>query len=191
VIFWHDISPTPATSILFSVLSLLEFSISSIMAAPPPAGVYVPVPTFFVSKTAANYNPIAAPLDLATQAAHSIHLAKSGIRGLVVLGSTGEAVHISNKERFELLSHVKKELEGAGFKDCPIIAGTASQNIEEVVDQLKSAKEAGSQWGMVLVPGYFAGASTQDGIIQWFKTVADQSPIPILMYYHYYSISSA
>jgi 2-keto-3-deoxy-L-rhamnonate aldolase len=161
------------------------------MAAPPPAGVYVPVPTFFVSKTAANYNPIAAPLDLATQAAHSIHLAKSGIRGLVVLGSTGEAVHISNKERFELLSHVKKELEGAGFKDYPIIAGTASQNIEEVVDQLKSAGEAGSQWGMVLVPGYFAGASTQDGIIQWFKTVADQSPIPILMYDYYYSISSA
>ena len=28
------------------------------MAAPPPAGVYVPVPTFFVSKTAANYNPV-------------------------------------------------------------------------------------------------------------------------------------
>lgn len=158
------------------------------MAAPPPAGVYVPVPTFFVSKTAASYNPIAAPLDLQTQAAHSIHLAKSGIRGLVVLGSTGEAVHLSNKERFELLSHVKKELEGAGFKDYPIIAGTASQNIEEVVDQLKSAKEAGSQWGMVLVPGYFAGASTQDGIIQWFKAVADQSPIPVLMYGSCFSI---
>ena len=155
------------------------------MAAPPPAGVYVPVPTFFVSKKAANYNPIAAPLDLATQAAHSIHLAKSGIRGLVVLGSTGEAIHLTNKERFEVLSHVRKELESAGFKDYPIIAGTAAQNIEEVVDQLKSAKDAGSQWGLCLVPGYFAGASTQDGIIQWFKAVADQSPIPVLMYGYY------
>jgi 2-keto-3-deoxy-L-rhamnonate aldolase len=151
------------------------------MAGPPPAGVYVPVPTFFVSKTAANYNPIAAPLDLSAQAAHSIHLAKSGIRGLVVLGSTGEAIHLSNKERFEVLSHVRKELENAGFKDYPIIAGTAAQNIEEVVEQLKSAKEAGSQWGLCLVPGYFSGASTQDGIIQWFRAVADQSPIPVMM----------
>ena len=151
------------------------------MANPPPAGVYVPVPTFFVSRNAANYSPTAAPLDLATQAAHSLHLARSGIKGLVILGSTGEAIHLTNKERFELLFSTRKELENAGFKNYPIIAGTAAQNIEEVVDQLKSAKEAGTQWGLCLVPGYFAGAATQDGIIQWFKAVADQSPIPIMM----------
>jgi 2-keto-3-deoxy-L-rhamnonate aldolase len=152
------------------------------MATPPPAGVYVPVPTFFVSRKASNYNPVAAPVDIATQAAHSIHLAKSGIRGLVVLGSTGEAVHLTNTERFEVLSGIRKGLENAGFKDYPIIAGTAAQNIQEVVDQLKSAKEAGAQWGLCLVPGYFAGASTQEGIIQWFKAVADASPIPVMVY---------
>lgn len=151
------------------------------MVSPPPPGVYVPVPTFFVPRKAANYSPIAAPVDLETQAAHSIHLAKSGITGLVVLGSTGEAIHLSNKERFEVLSRIRKAYDDAGFKDYPIIAGTAAQNIEEVVDQLKSAKEAGSQWGLCLVPGYFAGASTQDGIIQWFRAVADQSPIPIMV----------
>ena len=100
----------------------------------------------------------------------------------MVLGSTGEAVHLTNKERFEVLSGIRKELENAGLKDYPIIAGTAAQNIEEVVDQLKSAKEAGSQWGLCLVPGYFAGANTQEGIIEWFKAIADQSPIPIMMY---------
>lgn len=151
------------------------------MAAPPPAGVYVPVPTFFVSRKAANYSPTAAPLDLETQAAHSLHLANSGITGLVVLGSTGEAVHLSNKERFKVLSSIRKAYDDAGFKDYPLIAGTAAQNIEEVVEQLKSAKEAGCQWGLCLVPGYFAGASTQDGIISWFTAVADQSPIPIMV----------
>jgi len=151
-------------------------------ASPPPQGVFVPVPTFFVPKKATNYDPIAAPLDLETLAAHSLHLAKSGITGLVVLGSTGEAVHLSNKERFEVLSSIRKAYENAGYKDYPLIAGTASQNIEEVVEQLKSAKEAGCQWGLCLVPGYFAGASTQDGIIQWFLAVADQSPIPIMVY---------
>lgn len=151
------------------------------IAGPPPAGVYVPVPTFFVSRTAHNYNAVAAPLDLETQARHSLHLAKSGITGLVVLGSTGEAVHLSNKERFEVLSAVRKAFDEGGFKEYPLIAGTAAQNIEEVVEQLKSAREAGCQWGLCLVPGYFAGASTQEGIIQWFTAVADQSPIPVMM----------
>lgn len=153
--------------------------------ASPPAGVYVPVPTFFVSKISADAQTTpnwVAPVDLKTQAAHSIYLAKAGIRGLVVLGSTGEAIHLTNKERFEVLSSIRKELENAGFKDYPIIAGTAAQNIEEVVGQLKAAKEAGAQWGLSLVPGYFAGASTQEGIIRWFTAVADQSPIPVMMY---------
>jgi 2-keto-3-deoxy-L-rhamnonate aldolase len=151
------------------------------IASPPPAGVYVPVPTFFVSRTAQNYNAVAAPLDLETQARHSLHLAKSGIKGLVVLGSSGDAVHLTNKERFEVLSAVRKAFDEGGFKEYPLIAGTAAQNIEEVVEQLKSAKDAGCQWGLCLVPGYFAGASNQQGIIQWFTAVADQSPIPVMM----------
>lgn len=147
----------------------------------PPPGIYVPVPTFFVGKQAATYNPVAAPLDIATQAAHALYLARAGIRGLVILGSTGEAVHLTNEERSAVLAGVRAALEDAGFKDYPILAGTATQNIEETVGQLRAAKEAGAQWGMCLAPGYFAGASTQEGIVQWFTAVADQSPIPILM----------
>jgi 2-keto-3-deoxy-L-rhamnonate aldolase len=151
------------------------------MAAVPPPGIYVPVPTFFVGKQAANYDPIAAPLDIDTQVAHSLYLARAGIKGLVILGSTGEAVHLTNKERFEVLAGVRRALEKEGFADYPILAGTATNSIEETVEQLKSARDAGSQWGMCLAPGYFAGANTQEGIIRWFTAVADQSPIPVLM----------
>ncbi|KAI1362315.1 dihydrodipicolinate synthase [Xylaria arbuscula] len=159
------------------------------MAAVPPPGIYVPVPTFFVGDRATNYDPVAMPLDIDTQIAHSVYLAEAGIKGLVILGSTGEAVHLTNKERFEVLSGVRQGLEKKGFKDYPILAGTATQNIEETVEQLKSAKEAGSQWGMCLAPGYFAGASTQTGIIHWFTAVANLSPIPILIY-HYPGVSN-
>lgn len=132
-------------------------------ATPPPPGIYVPVPTFFVSKTAPNYTPSAPPLDLSTQAAHAIHLAKCGIRGLVVLGSTGEAIAITSKERTQLLKHVRSALEGAGFQDYPIIAGTYTQGIEDAVQQVSDAKDAGAQWALVLAPGYFAMALTQVG----------------------------
>lgn len=131
---------------------------------PPPPGVYVPVPTFFVSRSASNYNPIAAPLEMNTQAAHAIRLAKCGIEALVILGSTGEAVALTNKERFQVLSSVRDALKESGSKDYPIIAGTATQSIEETVEQLVAAEEAFAQWGLCLAPGYFAGAVTQDGI---------------------------
>ncbi|KAI1081497.1 aldolase [Whalleya microplaca] len=159
------------------------------MSTPPPAGIYVPVPTFFVSKKAATHNPVAAPVDIETQVAHSLYLARAGIKGLVVLGSTGEAIHLTNKERSQVLSGIRQAFDKEGFPDYPIIAGTATQNIEETVEQLKGAKEAGAQWGLCLVPGYFAGASTQEGIIKWYTAVADQSPIPVLIY-HYPGVSN-
>lgn len=150
-------------------------------AHPPPTGVYVPVPTFFVSRKDPRYSAAAAPLDLDTQAKHSIHLAKCGIRGLVILGSTGEAVALTNEERSLVLSHVREELEKAGFKNYPIIAGTATQSIADTIQQLEDAKQAGAQWGLCLAPGYFAGQVTQEGIQAWYTAIADSSPIPIMM----------
>ncbi|KAI1394310.1 aldolase [Hypoxylon trugodes] len=158
------------------------------MAAPPP-GIYVPVPTFFASRKAANYDPVASPVDIDTQIAHSLYLARAGIKGLVILGSTGEAVHLTNAERSQVLSGVRQAFEREGFTDYPIIAGTATQNVEETIEQLRGAKEAGAQYGLCLVPGYFAGASTQEGVVAWFNAVADRSPIPVMIY-HYPSVSN-
>ena len=151
------------------------------MVATPPPGVWVPVPTFFVSKTSSNYNPYATPLDLETQSNHAIHLAKCGIKGILLLGSTGEAIMIGNEERKALISHIKEQLTKAGFEDYPIMAGTATQGIEDTLLQLRDAKGAGSLWGMVLAPGYFAPAVNQDGLVSWYTAIADRSPMPILV----------
>ncbi|KAM5352574.1 hypothetical protein ACJ41O_005296 [Fusarium nematophilum] len=159
------------------------------MAAPPPKGMYVPVPTFFASKKTASYDAITPPLDIETQAAHSVYLAKNGIQGLVVLGSTGEAVHLHPRDRHQVLSGIKAALEKEGFKDYPIIAGTATNSVEETVEQLKDAHKSGAQWGLCLVPGYNAVVTTQEGIIRWFTAVADQSPIPVMIY-HYPGVSN-
>ena len=151
------------------------------MAAPPPAGMYVPIPTFFAGKASPSYDAVTPAFDLETQAAHSIYLAKSGIRGLVVLGSTGESVHLHPRDRKAIISGIKAALEKEGFTDYPLIAGTATHSVEETLEQLVDAKEAGAQWGLCLVPGYNAGVTTQEGIIRWFTAVADRSPIPVMV----------
>jgi 2-keto-3-deoxy-L-rhamnonate aldolase len=88
---------------------------------------------------------------------------------------------MTNKERTAVLTGVRQELEKAGFHDYPILAGTATQSIEETLQQLDDARAAGAQWGMVLAPGYFAAAASQQGLIKWYTAVADKSPIPILV----------
>jgi 2-keto-3-deoxy-L-rhamnonate aldolase len=164
------------------IVSKLPFRSFFTMAAPPPAGMYVPVPTFFAPKTSSSYDATTPPFDLETQAAHSVFLAKNGIKGLVVLGSTGESVHLHPRDRKAVLSGIRAALDKGGYKDCSIIAGTATNSVEETVEQLIDAKESGAQWGLCLVPGYNAGATTQEGIIRWFTAVADQSPLPVMMY---------
>lgn len=139
----------------------------------------VPVPTFFTSGSSNTSSPA---VDLETQSKHSLFLVQGGIRGLVILGSTGEAIFVQNKERHELIKSQRKTLDDAGFKDRPIIAGTATQNIDDTIDMIKDSQDAGAEYAMVLTPGYFAAATSQTGIQKWFEAVADRSPIPIMMY---------
>lgn len=150
-------------------------------ASPPPAGIYVPTPTFFAKEGTPSYDAVSPALDLETQTQHSLYLVKGGIKGLVILGSTGEAIHLRNKERNELIRSQRKALDDAGYTDRPIIAGTATQNIDDTLEMIEESAEAGAKWAMVLTPGYFASATTQTGIQKWFEAVADKAVIPILM----------
>lgn len=103
------------------------------------------------------------------------------------MGSTGEAIHLSRTERFELVSEVRKGLTAAGFTDYPIISGVLTNSVDEVLEWLEDAKSAGAQWGLVLTPGYFGLAANQQNIVEWYTLVADQSPLPILMSVLYFS----
>lgn len=152
--------------------------------SPPPQGIYVPVVTFFAKEGTSSYDAVAPPLDIKTQTEHSLFLVKGGVKGLVILGSTGEAIHLRNEERHELIKSQRKALDDAGYKDRPIIAGTATQNIQDTLDMIKDSADAGAEWAMVLSPGYFAPAANQTGIQKWFEAVADKAVLPIMIYHY-------
>lgn len=141
-------------------------------STPPPAGIYVPVPTFFAREGSAAYDAVTPPLDLETQTAHSLFLARGGITGLVILGSTGEAIFIRREERKALIASQRKALDEAGFQDRPIIAGTATQQIEDTLELIEESKAAGAAYAMVLGPAYFASSTSQAGIQRWFEVVS-------------------
>jgi len=153
----------------------------SAQSSPPPAGIYVPVPTFWAKESASNYDAVTPPLDLDTQTEHSLFLVRGGIKGLVILGSTGEAIFTRTQERNELISSQRKALDDAGFKDRPIIAGTATQQIDDTLTMIEESKRAGAEYAMVLSPGYFASSTNQQGIQKWFEAVADKAVLPVMM----------
>lgn len=145
----------------------------------PPTGVFVPVPTFL--KPADASNGLQPEVDIETQVKHSTFLAQNGIRGLVILGYTGEAIHLNRQERFDLVSGIRKGLDQAGYKDYPLMAGVLTNCLDEALEWLRDFAKAGAQWGLVLIPGYFGVAASQENIKQWSTIVADNSPIPILV----------
>ncbi|KAK3680436.1 hypothetical protein B0T22DRAFT_177669 [Podospora appendiculata] len=149
----------------------------------PPKGVFVPVPTFFhpIADTPTPHNE--PRVDIPTQVQHSVFLAKSGITGLVLLGSTGEAIHLTRQERFDLVAGVRTGLDAAGFPDYPIMAGVlTSGGIEDTLEWVTDYAKAGAQWALVLVPGYFGASASQDHLVDYFWIVADRSPVPVLVY---------
>lgn len=98
-----------------------------------------------------------------------------------MMGSTGEAVHMSRTERSTLVSEVRRGLDEAGFKEYPIMAGVLVNSVDETLEWLRDAHAAGAQWGLVLAPGYFGAAASQENLVAWYTLVADKSPLPILM----------
>lgn len=137
-------------------------------------GIYVPTLAFF--------HPDSEEVDTSTVAKHASRLATSGIAGLVTHGSNGEAVHLTHSERSLITSCTRKALNEAGASSMPIIVGCGTQSVKETVELCKEAKESGGDYAIVLPPSYYASLLNRQLILDFFTQIADESPLPILIY---------
>lgn len=137
-------------------------------------GIYVPTVAFFDSET--------DELDSKTVAKHAVQLAKSGVTGLAVQGSNGEAVHLTFEERARVTSTTRSALDGAGFDKMPLIVGCGAQSTFEAISLCKQAASAGGDFALVLPPSYYSALFEKDTVTSFFNEVADKSPIPIIIY---------
>jgi len=141
-------------------------------ALAPPPGIYPPLVNFFNE----DYS-----LDIPTIVQHALRSAKSGVAGLVILGSNGEAVHMDSSERVLLVSSIRKALDKEGIK-IPLIVGCGQQSKRATLQTIKEAKEAGGDFALVLPPSYWPTAMTKGNVTGYFKELADDSEMPILVY---------
>ncbi|EIE87859.1 hypothetical protein G6F46_000498 [Rhizopus delemar] len=135
-------------------------------------GVFVPIPTFFKENE---------DLDLEALDQHIQFLANSGVSGVVVLGSMGEAVSLSDEERSKVIERVV-ESKNKYNPNLVIIAGTSSQSARNAIAYTKQAAAAGAQYALILPPSFYRGSITDEALIAFYTTVADQSPLPVIIY---------
>ncbi|HHT42520.1 MAG TPA: 4-hydroxy-tetrahydrodipicolinate synthase [Firmicutes bacterium] len=103
-------------------------------------------------------------------------LGENGSDGVVLSGTTGESPTLSFEEKVKLFSAVTDALGG----QMNIIAGTGSNSTEDSILLTKAAEKAGVD-GIMLVAPYYNKPS-QEGLYQHFKTVAEQTSLPIMVY---------
>src|SRR5262249_5136537 len=101
---------------------------------------------------------------------------KSGIGGVVPVGTTGESPTFSHEEHKRGGELCLETVAKRG----PGIAGTGSNSTAEAIDLTLHAQKAGADAALVIVPYY--NKPTQEGQYQHFKAVHDATEIPIIIY---------
>jgi dihydrodipicolinate synthase/N-acetylneuraminate lyase len=123
-------------------------------------------------------------VDTETIALHSLRLARAGVTGLATQGSNGEAVHLSHAERQLVTATTRRALNEGGYSHMPLIVGCGSQSTRETIELCREAYEAGGDYALVLPPSYYSSlfAPSAETILEYFQSVADKSPIPLIIY---------
>jgi len=101
---------------------------------------------------------------------------KNGITGIVPCGTTGESPTLSYKDHDRLIEIAVDEAKGKVH----IMAGTGSNSTEEAIEMTKFAKKVGADSSLQVVPYY--NKPTQEGLFRHFKTIAEKTKIPIIIY---------
>src|ERR1700722_18953974 len=103
---------------------------------------------------------------------------RTPVAGIVVLGSTGEAIMVSDQEQRDIL----KTASVAAAPHKVLIAGTGAESAIETLHLTDYAAELGYDVAMVRTPHYYKKQMRAANILAFYRTVADRSPLPVIIY---------
>ena len=95
---------------------------------------------------------------------------------IIICGTTGESATLSEEEHRKCVETVVKAAAGR----VPVIAGSGSNNAAHAVELSKNAEAAGADALLVVTPYY--NKATQKGLYEYYKLIADNTKLPIIMY---------
>jgi 4-hydroxy-2-oxoglutarate aldolase len=132
-------------------------------------GIFPAVTTPFYPEGAVYYKKIEHNID---------RYSRTPIAGMVVLGSTGEAVMLSDEERREVL-RVTAEVASP---EKVLIAGTGAESVIETLRLTELAAKLNYDVALVRTPHFYRPQMKPEALLAFYRTVADRSPLPVLLY---------
>ena len=103
---------------------------------------------------------------------------KTPVAGIVALGSTGEAIMLSDEERREVLKVTRQ----ACAPHKVLIAGTGAESAIETLGLTEYAAELGYDAALIRTPFFYQSRMQPANMLAFYRTVADRSPIPVMIY---------
>src|ERR1044071_4740900 len=103
---------------------------------------------------------------------------RTPIAGIVVLGSTGEAIMLSDQERRDVL----KTAHNAAAPNKVLVAGTGIESATETLKLTEYAAEVGYDVVLVRTPHFYRSQMQPANMLAFYRFVADRSPLPVMIY---------
>ena len=141
--------------------------------------MHIPLPLKLTGSICALATPFRASddaLDLDAFARLIGFQVRSGTRGLVVAGSTGEGAALEATEFATLVELARREIGDR----VPLLAGSGMQSTRKTIEQTRLAASAGADLALVVTPAYVR--PTQEGLYRHFSEVAEKGGLPIMLY---------
>ena len=130
-------------------------------------GIFVPNVTPFTGQGHIDYEKLGGLVD---------YWLESGVSGIVVNASTGEAPLLSQEERVELIVYIKDRMGGKGR----IIAGTGGIGTRETIELTRDAKEAGAEAALVAPPFFYRPSEME--VYRHFCSLIASVDLPVIFY---------
>jgi 4-hydroxy-2-oxoglutarate aldolase len=129
--------------------------------------------------------PITTPFDGATGEVAPVHLRQNvtrlleaGLDGIVVAGSTGESALLEPDEQRRMVAWVREVLPDRRW----LLAGTGGESTRQAVALTRAAAAEGADAVLVRPPAYFSAGLTPASLADYYRAIADASPVPLLVY---------
>lgn len=104
------------------------------------------------------------------------HTITGGVEYLVTLGTTGESVTLSQEEKNQVVRFTVQEVAAR----VPVVIGIGGNNTAELLAEMKALDTSGLSAILSSSPAY--NKPSQEGIFRYYMALAEQSPLPIIIY---------
>ncbi len=133
------------------------------------SGIFPPITTPFYPDGNVYYKKLESNVE---------RYSRTPVAGIVALGSTGEAILLSDQERRDVFKSVRE----AAAPNKVLIAGTGIESAIETLRLTEYAAKLGYDVAMVRTPHYYKKQMAKENLLAFYRTVADRSPLPIIIY---------